>query len=372
MRNRWPLRRLSARLVLVGCVLASSAASGQKSVALLPAYGDEGMSLDAQVRAAAEQLEGFELRGADRTAEDLAGAKALGLSCRPTDEACLGSLTVALGVDVLVVTSGRKRPDALVLTLSAYDAATGGRLSRVEEPLEPDGPARSAHVTELVGLLLVPERYLGTLVVQTGAPASTVVLDGGEPQPGPEARFLGVRAGQHTVVVQEEGRETTEVVAVVAGKTSTVTVALPSAVATASPAPGANAGVPGASSSGEVAEGTLSTMDDPGKTPVKDQGLAVLPLGVVAAGGGAALLGAVVSVAGGATALVMNSMIMAPLESADDAKRRERELQNATLRRPLGLAGLAVLGVGLAAMVAGVVTASAGAAWLGAESGALE
>lgn len=272
------------------------------AVGLLPPTGAEpavASAVGAQLRRSLETVEGFALQGHDRTLSEVDGARALGLICKPGDDACYGKLAVALRVDLLVVPALEDGE----LELVAYDAATGGRLNVVRDALPPEGPARLTRLRALLELLLVPERALGRVVVRT-ATGARVELDGERTAQGPLARFDAVRAGPHVLTVSLGERREQRSVDVVAGEDLTLDVEL-----AAAPAP----------------------------APALD------PLLLAGAGVGAA--GALLALGGGAGAL------WATVTLEDPALPLRGEERTTTLR--IGQAALAVAGLGVVAAVAG-------------------
>ena len=112
----------------------------------------------------------------------------------------------------------------LVLRLDAYDSATAGLLQRVERTLPLVGPGRTSVLKEAALFLLVPERFLGGVVVTLIPPFDTAALDGGPPQQGSESRFDSVPAGSHLISATAGEQRLTEKVEVKAGEILRITL----------------------------------------------------------------------------------------------------------------------------------------------------
>ena len=285
---------MTPALLLMTCLSAQVT-----QIAIIPQTDSaQARALDAQLRAAADRVEGVSTLEIAKTVEELNSAKELGIACALEDTDCLGRLAAFFRVAMVIVPSSS---DGKV-RFEAFDPKTGGRVNVLEHELPPEGPERLARFQRSLELLLFPERQLGGLVVRTHE-TSTVSLDGAAEQPGPTARFDAVRAGPHTVRVVRGDQQVDKRVTVVAGELKTLDVILDERApkAEASIWPGvavAGTGTTLAIGGAIVAALAAAALDDATENPIRGQeardgmlrvgqvGLATLAVGVVALGVG--------------------------------------------------------------------------------------
>ncbi|MFZ9886545.1 MAG: PEGA domain-containing protein, partial [Myxococcota bacterium] len=210
--------------------VSASDVRARPRVALLP-FGavSEGsptvQRLEHTLRASVETLAGEDLVTAPATHDLLESASALGLRGHSADLSCLLKLAVLVELDQLLVptlmldTAGHHLHLALVDVTSG--TSRGGLLPDV-------GAARdtlSVELERLAGALLVPERYAGTLVVETTEGGATVRLDGALIGQTPLAPLERVPAGDHVMVVSRRGKPAfTSTFAIEPGQATTIVV----------------------------------------------------------------------------------------------------------------------------------------------------
>jgi len=154
--------RLAFSPVLLAVALASSSANaGADRVALLPLAAEgvaldevpELQRLDAALRRALAGLGDVRLQTKTDTLAHVAGAREIGLTCPPTDAACLGKLSVLAEVDIVVAPSVSLGTDAFEVSFHLVER--GGSLKQSDATLPRAAERLDAAASAAVRLLWV-------------------------------------------------------------------------------------------------------------------------------------------------------------------------------------------------------------------------
>lgn len=173
-------------------------------VVVLPVTGDEREgSVMPGLRTALASL--VTVQAAATTAESLAAAKALGLSCDTSKPACMAELGGLANADLAIGGALERTDEGAVVQLRLIEVASTRerRSSTLVVPYHE--PARARALRLLAVRLVAPERERGELVVRAPQGA-TIVVDGVTRGTAPLAGPIVLVPGRHDVYVALLGR----------------------------------------------------------------------------------------------------------------------------------------------------------------------
>lgn len=185
------------------------AASGEKSVALLPlettgAGKEMRERLESLLRQEMERLPGLDVMSESDTHIRLAKRKA---GCRFDDLACLASAGATVSVQKVVRARVAKASSGFDLELKVVDVPARVEEGRLKEHLDEAPHAHAVTVRRMVTQLLVPEQFVGSLLLSVDEPGARVFIDGVDkgvtPLAGPIA---GLPPGKHLLELRVTGK----------------------------------------------------------------------------------------------------------------------------------------------------------------------
>jgi len=220
-----------SRAAFVIAVLASSAASAERVVALAPlsTLGTEDTSaatkkLTGQIEAALAALPATKVVTTAQVVEAIKKAKKPQLKLCERDPSCLAELGKLVGATVVIDGEVGGLGDSKIVYLGATDVATGNELRSTTLQIgakDDEGGPSGAAVR-----LLDPDRYRGTLHFVIDAKGATVFVNGSKIALSPKGE-ISLQVGTQAVrVTHPEYRDFVKFIDVGYGKTTEVTVGM--------------------------------------------------------------------------------------------------------------------------------------------------
>lgn len=181
---------------MLAVLFCAALALPARTVVVLPIAGDG--AIPAELRVALASIPGLSIQSAGATADSLAAANALGLSCDASAPSCMAELGGLANGD-LVVGGALERDGSLRLRL--VDVASTKELRSTSLALPASGPPRARAMRLLAVRLAAPERERGELMVHVSPSGASIVVDGAPRGLAPLRAPIALAPGTHDVYV---------------------------------------------------------------------------------------------------------------------------------------------------------------------------